>query len=153
MDVEYKGKHSIIFFKDTGAGYSKRNSWTDFHMIPASRPYVAFGTPGISQVIIPGTSKRVDITDYKPGGLTFGGRAGTWEFYIDHSKWENWVDAKSTIKNYIHGGTFLINLTDDPYILYQGILTISGYVAGQNYSKITIQYDLMADTLTLDEPI
>ena len=153
MDVEYKGQHSIVFFKDTGNGYSKRHSWTDFHMIPTVRPYVVLGSPSISQVVIAGTSKRVDITDYKPGGLTFGGRTGTWEFYIDHTKWPDWVDAKSTIRDYIHAGTFLINLTDDPYVLYQGILTISGYVAGESYSKITIQYDLMAETVLLDDPI
>lgn len=122
-------------------------------MIPTSRPYVVLGSANYSQVIIPGTSKRIDITDYRPGGLTFGGRNGTWEFYIDHTKWPDWEDAKSTIRDYIHAGTFLINLTDDPYVLYQGILTISGYVAGESFSKITIQYDLMADTVSLDEPI
>ncbi len=153
MDIEYKGLHSIVFFKDTGKGYSKRHSWNDFHMIPTSRPYVALGSANYSQVVIPGTSNRIDITDVKPGGLTFGPRTGTWEFYIDHTKWPNWADAHNTIKDYIHGGTFLVNLTDDPLVLYQGILTISGYVAGENYSKITIQYDLMYDTVTLDEPI
>ena len=120
-------------------------------MIPASRPYVALGEPSVLQVPIPGTSKRVDITDYSPGGLIFGGRTGSWEFYIDHSKWPSWVDAESTIREYIHGGTFLINLKDDPNIAYKGVLTVSGYVAGQNYSKITIQYDLMNDTVTMEE--
>lgn len=153
MDVEYKGQHSIIFYKDIGNGYEKKNSWIDFHMIPATRPYVALGAPNISQVPIPGTSKRVDITDYLPGGLTFGGRSGTWEFYIDHLMWKDWDTAYNKIKSYIHGNTFLINLTDDPYIVYQGVLTISGYVAGQNYSRITIQYDLVNDAITLDEPI
>ena len=153
MDVEYKGQHSIIFFKDTGMGYTKRNSWLDFHMIPATRPYVVLGSANYHTIAIPGTSKRYDTTDYRPGGLTFGGRTGTWEFYIDHTKWDDWVDAKTAIRDYIHGGTFLINLADDPYVLYQGILTVTGYVAGQNYSKITIQYDLMNDTITMDAPI
>lgn len=153
MDVEYKGQHAIIFFKDVKTGYIKRNSWIDFHMIPATRPYVALGTPNYAAIPIPGTSKRMDITDYRPGGLTFGARTGTWEFYIDHNKWSEWDSAYNTIKYYIHGNNFLVNLTDDPYVLYQGVLTISGYVAGQNYSKITIQYDLMSETILLDEPI
>lgn len=153
MDVVYKGQHSILFLKDTGAGYSKRHSWDNFHMIPSSRPYVNFGSPNYSSVAIPGTSKRYDITDYIPGGLTFGARTGSWEFYIDHSKWTDWANTYNTIRDYIHGGTFLINLTDDPLVVYQGILTIGGYVAGQNYSKITIQYDLMNDTVLLDEPL
>lgn len=151
MDIEYKGQHAIVFYKDIKSGYLKKNSWTNFHMIPASRPYVAFASPGISQVVIPGTSKRVDITDYRPGGLTFGARSGTWEFYIDHTRWPSWVDAETTIREYIHGGTFLVALKDDPKIAYKGILTISGYVAGQNYSKITIQYDLMNGAVTLED--
>ena len=104
-------------------------------------------------IAIPGTSNRVDLTDSIPGGLTFGSRTGSWQFYIDHSKWDGWEKAYNIIKNFIHGNRFLIVLQDEPLKAYQGVCTIGGYVSGKNYSKITIQYDLSSDIFILNEPL
>lgn len=148
MDIRYSGEHSITFYElsiENSSNVIKKNTWTDFHLIPASRPFVNYASPNVLMVAIPGTSKRFDITDYHAGGLTFGSRSGTWEFYIDHSQYDNWKMAYDAVCDFVHGKELYVSLTDEPLVFYKGILSVNNYVAASDYSKITIQYDLDHD--------
>ena len=85
MELDYSGKHSINFYRTINNVTYKRNSWKDFRLIPKQRPKINYPEPRYMIVGIPGTNKRMDYTDYHIGGLVFGPRTGTWEFYLDHS--------------------------------------------------------------------
>lgn len=150
MDLEYSGEHSITFYdvsNDKGISTVKKNTWTDFCLIPVERPFVNYSSPNISIVSIPGTNKRFDVTDYHAGGLTFGPRTGVWEFYIDHSRYNNWKTAYDIVFEFIHGKELYVSLSDEPSIFYKGFLSVDNYVPGSNYSKIFIRYDLNHDIM------
>lgn len=138
--VVYDGSHSITFWKNRGN--IKRNTWKDFHLIPKSRPFISIPEPIISILKIPGTNKRFDITEYLSKSLTFKQQTGEWDFYIVHDLWENWSDAYNTISDFLHGERVILSLDDDPSVYYEGTLTISNYSVGNDYSSISIHYEL-----------
>lgn len=153
MDVVYSGEHSINFYKVTLTSTTKKNTWKDMHLIPTSRPSITYPSPNTRIVVIPGTSKRIDITDMHVGGLTYGPRTGSWEFYIDHDQSYDWRTAYNEVYNFVHGKELFVALDDEPTMFYNGVFSVSGYVAGSNYSTITIQYDLGCDSFIRKEVI
>ena len=156
MDLVYSGEHSINFYDVKANTITEKNTWKDFHLIPSERPSIAIPSPNLRMIAIPGTNKRVDVTDYHVGGLTFGSRTGSWEFYIDHDQYSSWVNAYDSIVKFLHGKELYVALADDPMIYYKGVMSVSSYISGSNYSKITIQYDLDYDItvgLSMNYPI
>lgn len=151
MGVFYSGDHSIDFYKIENGIVTKKNTWTDFHIMPTERPHISYPEPNIKIVALPGTSKRIDITDQHIGGLTFGGRTGSWQFYIDHEQRADWRASYDVIYKFIHGQELTVALADEPMLFYGGIFTVSAYNPGSSYSTITIQYDLGYDSFIRDE--
>ena len=91
------------------------------------------------------------MTDYHIGGLTYGPRIGTLEFYIDHNQYNNWKEAYDALNSFVNGKELFIALSDEPNLFYRGLFTVSSYVSGTSFSKISIQYDLGYDTMILKE--
>lgn len=144
MSVVYNGSHSIEI-----NGY---NTWTHWHLVPASRPYVVPAPPNINIVQLPGTDKFIDLTDILPGGLTHQQRSGSWEFYIDHDKWGSWSVAYNTISDLLHGKKVTVRLVDDLTRQYSGRISVQ-YSPDQNYSKIVLNYTLYPSFEHNDNPI
>lgn len=145
MSVRYDGSHSISFWyreSDETLDAKGKNTWTDFHLIPAQRPY--FGIPEVNYQIvgIPNSSDRINITDAIPGGQTYGPVQGEWSFYIDHYEWNNWVDARDAIVEYFNGKRLVVCLDDDPETFREGRFSITKYDPKPDYSMVTIKYDL-----------
>lgn len=149
MPAVYNRTHTIeirIYDPNQTFGYSASyNTWTDWHLIPASRPFVAQPQPNFNIVQLPGSSNFLDLTGATPGGLTFGQRTGEWRFYIDHNYWNSWIDAVNTIANAIHGKTVIAILLDDPSMQYIGRIAITDYEPGESYSTITFTYTFQAN--------
>lgn len=143
MTVVYKGIHSINFKKVNDSSF--KNSWKDFHLIPTKRPSINIPQPNTFIVQIPGTNKRIDITDHIDPKLTFGKCEGEWEFKIAHEEWDNWETAFNTITNYINGDDNIIYLSDEPDYYYSGVLTISNYKPEKDYSTIVVHYELSVE--------
>lgn len=155
MSVIYNNAHSITFINPLSGGqFTYRRSWYDFHLIPVKRPSVAAPTPNIKLINIPGSLKRLDMTESSPGGLTFGRRKGQWEFYVITDKWgTNWARAKATISNYLHqwyNGKAWMNcvLEDEHQTCYGGHFSVVGWENENGYPKVTIEYDLLPETWT-----
>lgn len=151
MSVEYSGDHSVNFYTLSVGSSTKKNTWKDFKLIPVTRPSIAFPVPNIKVVSISGTNKRLDLTDYHVGGLTYGPRSGTWEFYIDHTLIDKWVDVYNTVFDFVHGQELYVTLSDEPILFYRGIFSVNSYASGSLYSKIVIQYDLGSETFIINE--
>lgn len=132
---------SIVYNKTHTIEINGYNTWTDWHLVPVSRPYIALAEPNIHTVQIAGTSKFVDLTDVLPGGLTFGQRTGSWEFYIDYDYWPDWSYAYNTIADSVHGRTITVRLADDPTRQYNGRVTVA-YSTGEDHSRIVLNYSL-----------
>lgn len=122
-----------------GLGIIGKNTWEDWHLIPASRPYVELPEPNANAVEIPYRDGALDITEAVTGYVTYKDRSGSWEFYIAND-YDYWVTIKQKISNYLHGKKFKVVLEDDPEYYYEGRLSVGGYKPGKTHSTITINY-------------
>lgn len=145
MAIRYFGEHSITFVeydKSSAEIISRKNTWTDFHLVPTERPMIGVPSPKYTLVPIPGTNKIFDATDYMPGGLTFSRRTGQWSFNVDNEQWESWYDAKNALEYFINGKRLYCVLADDPNTYYLGTFIASGWDDGEEYSQVTISYEI-----------
>lgn len=129
----YDGVHSITF--------GDKNTWTDWHLIPTSRPL--FNPPAVKTNIvnIPGADGSLDLTEVLTGYPLFSNRSGSLEFVVANDYWE-WEIAYSTIMNYIHGTRTKAILSDDPGYYYEGRFSVSSWKSSKDYSIITIDYNV-----------
>lgn len=125
--------HSITF--------GTKNTWTDWHLIPSSRP--VFNPPPLKSkyVDIPGADGEVDLTELLTGSPKFGNRTGSLEFIVAND-YLSWDVAYSTIMNYLHGQSMHAVLEDEPLYYYDGRFSVSEWRSDKNYSLITIEYVL-----------
>ena len=141
MSIVYNGAHSVNINVTGEGGY---NTWKQFALIPASRPFISRAAPNVNLVPLPGTSKFLDFTDNQPGGLNFNQRTGEWKFIVDYGRWANWYDALNYITEKIQGKSVTVTLDDDPDFVYTGRVSVSDYSADSDYSTITISYTLQS---------
>ena len=123
-------------------------SAVNFHLIPQSRPSVSIPKANYTLVTIPNSSKRLNITEYIPGGMTFESRTGEWVFYIDHNQWSNWTASHYELEQYFNGAKMLVSLDDESDDIYEGRISLTNYEAGEDYSQVSIGYDLDSDPIT-----
>ena len=71
----YKGEHSVTF--------GDKNSWTDFHLVPTSRPVISLPTFKERYVDIPWRSGVADLGSLLTGGPVYANRIGSIEFLVD----------------------------------------------------------------------
>lgn len=130
----YDGTHSITF--------GEKNTWTDWHLIPSSRPVIAIPEQKTNYIELPGENSSLDFSDYLSGDPIFSNREGDIEFVVDHDKWDHWEMARNEISNYLRGRELRMILADDPLWFYSGRFTMSNWRNGQNYSLVNIKYVL-----------
>jgi len=118
-----------------------KNSWTDWHLIPTSRPIVSLPPINEKQVSIPGRNGVLDLTEYLTGSPTYSNRKGTWEFYIVLDSWQSWELALYKISAYCHGKSRNVVLEDEPGYQYTGKLKVA-WRPQKDYSVVVIEYDL-----------
>jgi hypothetical protein len=147
MSVFYDGVHSITMYLDTPinssgvSGATIINTWTDLHLIPSSRPILGIPAPNITLVSVPGSNNVLDLSEILTGKILFGRRSGSWEFLIDHDRWNSWLEAYYYISNMLNGKAVGVQLQGDTYI-YKGRLTVKEWKNSASYSGIAIDYDL-----------
>lgn len=132
--------HSVTF--------GDKNTWTDWKLVPTSRPVVAPPEPKIKTVDIPGGDGVIDLTESLTGYPVFGRRTGSFEFIVlnDYHQpvdtVEEWHVTYSKIMNYLHGRQMEMSLEDDPNYWYEGRFKVDSWNSDKNYSTITISYDV-----------
>lgn len=143
MLVVYDGKHSINFFNDMKyAGHTDNvfNTWRDWHLIPAKKPYVAPAEPEIKLMQIPASNAILDLTDYYSGGMRYSIRSGEWEFFVDLNWWQTSNAALSYFISNLHGKKLFCELTDHLGTIYSGRFVISGFESTQTLPVLKITY-------------
>lgn len=125
--------HSITF--------GDKNTWDDWHLIPATRP--VFNPPEIKThyVDIPGANGQIDLTESLTGYPLCENRTGSIEFYVANG-YEDWAVLYSKIMNYLHGKRMRATLEDDRYFYYEGRFEVNKWTSDKWWSKITIDYDV-----------
>lgn len=124
--------HSLII--------GSKNTYTDFGLIPMSRPVVLPPEPKVSYLDIPGRNGALDLTETITGNITYENRQGSWKFVVDKNR--DWVEVYSELLSFIQGRFLRVILEDDPLYYYEGRLNISEWSSEKNHSVITINYIL-----------
>ena len=127
--------HSITFSNQNG----EKNTWDDWHLIPASRPVFNPPKPKTLFVDIPGANGHLDLSESVSGEVVYEARTGSMEFIVDNGHRE-WHELYSEIMNYLHGRSTKATLEDDPDYYYEGRFTINQWKSDPHNSRITIDY-------------
>ncbi len=124
--------HSITF--------GTKNTWTDWKLVPTSRPVL--DPPAVKKVLvdIPGSDGSIDLTESLTGYVKYENRKGSFEFKV-HTK-EDWVEVYSSILDYLHGQRMKIILEDDPGYYYYGRAYVNQWKSSKNYSLIVIEAEV-----------
>lgn len=141
MSSEFaKSVHSINFARYSDKKFT--NTWDDWHLVPSSRPVI--NPPGLKKkyIDLPGANGHLDYTEALTGYPLFENREGSLEFYVMNG-YQEWIELHSKISNFMHGRKMIMILDDDPEWEYQGRFTINNWKSDKDYSKITIDYNVM----------
>lgn len=146
----YTEEHSISFgnvktITEQGKSYDTfdviANTWTDWHLIPSSRPSVVPPTIVTKYVEIPGSDGVLDLSNFLTGRPTYGQRQGSFSFIVDNDH-EQWEKLRSKITNALHGKKLNMRLEDDPNYFYTGRFTVGNWETGSDHSTVSLSYQL-----------
>lgn len=142
----YNGDHSLII--------GEKNTWTDWHLIPAKRPSVSMPQIRTKFIEIPGAFGTLDLTELLTGCPVYGDRTGSWEFIMDPDREDmtSWANLYQTIAMYVHGRRRRVVFTDDPEYYYEGRLAVAGLEPEEGYTTLTINYELDPYKLPVHDP-
>lgn len=118
-----------------------KNTWTDWHLIPSSRPLVNPPNVRAAMVEVPGSDGVLDLSDAMIGRPTYANRSGSWDFYVDNG-YGNWAERYSEIMAYLHGEKMNAVLEDDPLFYYEGRFSVNQWRSDPYYSRIVIDYNV-----------
>lgn len=118
------------------------NTWTDWHLISASRPTIAHPEIETNYQDFEGYDGQLDYTEYVPGGIVYGDRVGALEFYVEND-YEDWKTIRSKIIYALHGCKLRMRLVDDdPNYYYVGRFTFNDWKSEPGHSRVVINYQL-----------
>ena len=136
--------HSIIIRVDG----KYINTWSDWHLIPSSRPVIAAAMERTKFVTVGGRSGVLDYSQTLSGRPVFDDRTGSIEFYVENDYWD-WETAYVTICETLQGKRVQLALEDNPAHYYEGLLYVDKWNSDKGHSKINLKYDLHPTMLTL----
>lgn len=126
------------------------NTWTDWHLIPSSRPSIAHPSFITKFVEIPGADGVLDLTTFLTGRPVYGQRQGSLSFIVDN--WhEGWETIRRKMVDLLHGKRTKMRLMDDPGYYYEGRFTVGQWNSGADHSTIQISYQLDPYKLKIQE--
>ena len=144
--VEYDGAHSITFGDGslTSDGkFAGMNTWTNWHLVPSSRPTMPMPGFATKYIEIPGRDGTIDLSEFLVKRPVYGDRSGSFEFYVDNTKEKDWIGLYRRIATYLHGKRMKMCLTgDDPEYYYEGRFSLNEWASDQNWSRIVINYQV-----------
>jgi len=141
-EVIYYGAHDLSFWIPNDSNKLPKFAWDDFHLIPKKRPFITYGNTEYRNDLIPKSNIAIYLSPYMPGGKKYSSRSGQWDFYIDHTKWNKWTESKKAIQDYFNGKRLYVSIIDEPDKIYVGRFKVTNYTPGDDYSSVTISYDL-----------
>lgn len=140
--------HSLIFQKGNDVNTTV-NTWTNWHLIPSTRPVMAQPTPVYNYVDIPGADGSMDITDYLIGRPTYSDRQGSFDFYVEND-YGDWFSRSKEIAEYLNGRVLRMSLEDDPEHYYEGRFFFKQWTPDASHSRVTIEYRVKPYRYTSD---
>ena len=118
-----------------------KNTWDDWHLIPATRPLFNPPTVKTNMVNIPGGDGVLDLTTSLAGRPTYNNRPGSRTFYVQNG-FKDWSALYSEIMVYLHGQELRAILEDDPAYFYEGRFSVNQWKSDKDWSQIVIDYNV-----------
>ena len=125
--------HSVTF--------GEKNTWTDWGLIPSSRPVFVPPTAKEKFIDIPGKSGPMDLSTLYAGRTVFANRQGSLEFIVTDQT-RDWEELYSEITEYLHGRKLRASLEDDPDYFYEGRFSVNAWKSQKDFSRIVIDYNV-----------
>lgn len=133
--------HSLTFSQEES--WVAKNTFDDWHLVPAERPVVKAPVPKTKFEDIPGGNGSIDLSTVLTGYPVFANRQGSWTFYVlnDYKKSEtDWAILYSEIMEFLQGKSLRVELEDDPDYYYWGVFALNEWQSPKDYSKVVIDY-------------
>lgn len=152
-DVYYNEDYSVTFTVKTrnakgvltGNEYSK-NTWTDWKLIPTSRPVIAPPEEKKTYVDIPGAYGQLDLSGVLTYYPLYERRTGDLEFAIVNGYKDSQVRYSEIMRwfndNHCSVSDMRMFINGEKNYFYEGHFKVSGFSHGDAYSTITISYDV-----------
>ena len=133
--------HAITFRVDHSDPTKVKNTWADWHIVPATRPLFLPPVPKYQFIDVPGADADLDFTEILEIGTTYNAREGSNEFIVMNG-YGRWETRYSEIMNYLHGQRMKIMLDDDPAYYYIGRVGVNEWRSEKDWSRIVLDYHL-----------
>lgn len=141
--------HSVTF--------GNKNSWEDWCLIPETEPIIVPPTQKTNYLDIPGASGSLDMSEALTGYPIYNNREGSLNFILMNDKGVLVPECNplklrqlaSNIMNYLHGREMKMILEDDRAYYYEGRFAVESIDPDQNFSKITIKYNVKPYKMTV----
>ena len=126
--------HSVTF--------GSMNSFSDWHLVPDSRPVIVMPEPKIVTVEVPGGNGLLDLSETLTKYPIYNNREGSLKFHVLNNK-EPWQVLYHKIANYLHGKKMTMILEDDPDYYYYGRFKVTWTSNNDGtWSDVEIAYTL-----------
>lgn len=142
VDSDSFRDHSVTFGTGTiqDGKFVGKNTWSDWHLIPSSKPVVVSAGVSTNYVDIPGRlDGPIDMSEYLTGGIVYGARSGSFQFML-HPDFEFWETVRLDIVEYLHGKRMRMVLSDDPAYYYEGRFSLGDIRSEDTCTVFSINY-------------
>lgn len=123
-----------------------KNTYTDYGLVPVSRPVVNPPGPDYTFLEIPGMSGSLDMSESLTGNIPYRNRTGSWEFHVE--KRTDWQTLYSTLLTDLHGQSVSCVLEDDPDYSYEGRISVNEWKSEKFNSRVVLEYSFFPFKLT-----
>ena len=114
--------HSLYFFRGDVEDLdisNAVNTFSDWHIVPMGRPWIAPPQQKLQVVDIPGINGVLDYSNSLTKYPVFGNRTGTIKFAVLNGV-TDWVTAYTKILRFLQGVNVKMIMEDDPEYFYEG---------------------------------
>lgn len=146
MDViYYDGSYDLKFGKvdtydENGGIVVEKSLYSDFGLIPMSRPIVTVPEIKTNSIDIPGGNGKIILDDFLTGYPLYNNRSLEITLIQDGNPNE-WADNFHRIYGYLHGKKKVIQITGENQF-YRGYFYVNTPTTAEHYSTIVIKGDL-----------
>ena len=129
--------HSITF--DNGT--ETRNTWDDWHLIPAARPIINPPPLKTRYLNVQGGDGMIDLSEAVTGYPLYANRSGSLRFTAMNS-YGAWEPRFEDMMRFLHGQQTKLILEDDASWYYEGRITVNEMASDRFHGTIVLDYTL-----------
>lgn len=123
-----------------GATINGKHTYRDLHLVIGNNDIVQPPEPKTNLIDIPGSSRRLDLTETLTGRTEYGGRTLTFSFGIRTSR-EKWPAVCKDVLLLFHGQKVQVILDTEPEYVYEGRAAVTDFDRAGAIGTFTMTVD------------